>query len=319
MSEGYQPQTPQSGTGTPGQATSAPQPAQPAPGHPAPQPQSAPAPTPQPTPQPAPGQPTSQPQPAPAPQIPVIESASATTSPDNHSGPGAYVILAIGLALIIASSLVLANTFGEVLSEVADIVAEEYPDEEWDFDDLDRHFDDDTHGTDADLTTDNIFETRISCADESVNSYVYASDYNGSQQAVSEFVSALTKADGDSTNLLSTHLRAAMGATDATTRTEELDAAAQVVADAQTSIQAIELPGTDRVSGLKADSVIDALGDAKEDCAERWSAIAKLVDILRSPDGHTTDELAELDEEASNIVDIAIRLTTALTDSASYK
>ena len=243
MSEGYQPQTPQSGTGTPGQATSAPQPAQPAPGHPAPQPQSAPAPTPQPTPQPAPGQPTSQPQPTPAPQIPVIESASATTSPDNHSGPGAYVILAIGLALIIASSLVLANTFGEVLSEVADIVAEEYPDEEWDFDDLDRHFDDDTHGTDADLTTDNI------CADESVNSYVYASDYNGSQQAVSEFVSALTKADGDSTNLLSTHLRAAMGATDATTRTEELDAAAQVVADAQTSIQAIELPGTDRVSG----------------------------------------------------------------------
>ena len=306
MSEGYQPQTPQGGTGAPGQPTAAPQPAQPAPGQPTP----APAPTPQPTPQPKPST---------SPQVPVIESASATTSPDNHSGPGVYVILAIGLALIIASSLVLANTFGEVLSEVADIVAEEYPDEEWDFDELDHYFDDDTHSTDADLTADNIFETRIGCADESVNSYVYASDYDGSQQAVSEFVSALTKADGDSTNLLSMHLRAAMGATDAATRTEELDAAAQVVADAQTSIQAIELPGTDRVSGLKADSVIDALEDAKEDCVERWSAIAKLVDILRSPDGHTTDELAELDEEASNVVDIAIRLTTALTDSASYK
>lgn len=286
MSEGYQPQTPQGGNGTPGQ--------------PAPQPQ--PAPTPQPT-----------------PQVPVIESASATTSPDNHSGPGAYVIVAICLAIIIALSLALANTLGEVLSEVADMVAEEYPDEEWDFDELDHYFDDDTHSTDVDLTADNIFDTRIGCADESVNSYVYASDYDGSQQAVSEFVFALTKADGDSTNLLSMHLRAATGATDATTRAEELDAAAQVVADAQTSIQAIELPGTDRVSGLKADSVIDALGDAKEDCAERWSAIAKLVDILRSPDGHTTDELAELDEEASNIVDIAIRLTTALTDSASYK
>lgn len=303
MSEGYQPQTPQGGTGAPGQPT------------PAPQPQPQPQPT-QPTPTP---QPTPQPQPASAPQAPVIESASATTSPDNHSGPGVYVILAIGLALIIALSLVLANTFGEVLSEVADIVAEEYPDEEWDFDELDHYFDDDTHSTDADLTADNIFETRIGCADESVNSYVYASDYDGSQQAVSEFVSALTKADGDSTNLLSMHLRAAMGATDAATRTEELDAAAQAVADAQASIQAIEVPGTDRVSGVKADSVIDALGDAKEDCVERWSAIAKLVDILRSPDGHTTDELAELDEEASNIVDIAIRLTTALTDSASYK
>lgn len=263
----------------------------------------------------APGQPA----PAPAPQVPVIESASATTSPDNHSGPGVYVILAIGLALIVTASLVLANTFGEVLSEVADIVAEEYPDEEWDFDELDHYFDDDTRSTDDDLTADNIFETRIGCADESVNSYVYASDYDGSQQAVSEFVSALAKADGDSTNLLSMHLRAAMGTTDATTRTEELDTAAQVVADAQASIQAIELPGTDRVSGVKADSIIDALGDAKEDCAERWSAIAKLVDILRSPDGHTTDELAELDEEASNIVDIAIRLTSALTDSASYK
>ena len=299
MSEGYQPQTPQGGTGAPGQPTPAPQP----------QP-TRPTPTPQPTPQP---------QPASAPQAPVIESASATTSPDNHSGPGVYVILAIGLALIIALSLVLANTFGEVLSEVADIVAEEYPDEEWDFDELDHYFDDDTHSTDADLTANNIFETRIGCADESVNSYVYASDYDGSQQAVSEFVSALTKADGDSTNLLSMHLRAAMGATDAATRTEELDAAAQVAADAQASIQAIELPGTDRVSGVKADSIIDVLGDAKEDCVERWSAIAKLVDILRSPDGHTTDELAELDEEASNIVDIAIHLTTALTDSASYK
>ena len=305
MSEGYQPQTPQGGNGTPGQPTAVPQPTQPTP-QPAAQPQ------PQPTPHP-------QPTPAPAPQVPVIESASATTSPDNHSGPGAYVILAIGLALIIASSLVLANTFGEVLSEVADIVAEEYPDEEWDFDELDHYFDDDTRSTDADLTADSIFETRIGCADESVSSYVYASDYDGSQQAVSEFVSALTKADGDSTNLLSMHLRAAMGATDAATRTEELDAAAQVVADAQASIQAIEVPGTDRVSGVKADSVIDALGDAKEDCVERWSAIAKLVDILRSPNGHTTDELAELDEEASNIVDIAIRLTTALTDSASYK
>lgn len=296
MSEGYQPQTPQGGTGAPGQPTPVPQPAQP-----------------------APGQPTPQPQPAPAPQVPVIESASATTSPDNHSGPGVYIILAIGLALIVTASLVLANTFGEVLSEVADIVAEEYPDEEWDFDELDHYFDDDTHGTDADLTADNIFETRIGCADESVNSYVYASDYDGSQQAVSEFVSALTKADGDSTNLLSMHLRAATGATDAATRTEELDAAAQVVTDAQASIQAIEVPGTDRVSGVKADSIIDALGDAKEDCVERWSAITELVDILRSPDGHTTDELAELDEEASNIVDIAIRLTTALTDSASYK
>lgn len=294
MSEGYQPQTPQGGNGAPGQ--------------PAPAPQPQPAAQPQPT-----------PQPAPAPQVPVIESASATTSPDNHSGPGVYVILAIGLALIVTASLVLANTFGEVLSEVADIVAEEYPDEEWDFDELDHYFDDDTRSTDDDLTADNIFETRIGCADESVNSYVYASDYDGSQQAVSEFVSALAKADGDSTNLLSMHLRAAMGTTDATTRTEELDTAAQVVADAQASIQAIGLPGTDRVSGVKADSIIDALGDAKEDCAERWSAIAKLVDILRSPDGHTTDELAELDEEASNIVDIAIRLTSALTDSASYK
>ena len=292
MSEGYQPQTPQGGNGAPGQP--APQPA----------PQSQPAPT---------------PTPQPAPQAPIIESASATTSPDNHSGPGVYVVLAIGLALIIASSLVLANTFGEVLTEVADIVAEEYPDEEWDFDELDHYFDDDTHSTDVDLTPDNIFDTRIACADESVNSYVYASDYDGSQQAVSEFVFALTKTDGDNTNLLSMHLRAATSATDAATRAEELDAAAQVVVNAQTSIQAIEVPGTDRVSGLKADSVIDALGDAKEDCAERWSAIAKLVDILRSPDGHTTDELAELDEEASNIVDIAIRLTTALTDSASYK
>ncbi len=303
MSEGYQPQTPQGGNGAPGQPAPAPQ------STPAPQP-AQPAPTPQPTPQP---------QPAPAPQVPVIESASATTSPDNHSGPGVYVILAIGLALIVAASFVLANTFGEVLSEVADIVAEEYPDEEWDFDELDHYFDDDTRSTDADLTADNVFETRIGCADESVNSYVYASDYDGSQQAVSEFVSALAKADGDSTNLLSMHLRAAMGATDAATRAEELDAAAQVVADTQATIQAIEVPGTDRVSGVKADSIIDALGDAKEDCAERWGAIAKLVDILRSPDGHTTDELAELDEEASNIVDIAIRLTSALTDSASYK
>ena len=302
MSEGYQPQTPQGGNGAPGQ---------PASGQPAPAPQPA-----QPTPTP---QPTPQPQPVLAPQVPVIESASATTSPDNHSGPGVYVILAIGLALIVTASLVLANTFGEVLAEVADIVAEEYPDEEWDFDELDHYFDDDTRSTDADLTADNVFETRIGCADESVNSYVYASDYDGSQQAVSEFVSALAKADGDSTNLLSMHLRAAMGATDAATRTEELDAAAQVVADAQASIQAIELPGTDRVSGVKADSIIDALGDAKEDCAERWGAIAKLVDILRSPDGHTTDELTELDEEASNIVDIAIRLTSALTDSSSYK
>ena len=67
------------------------------------------------------------------PEPPVIETASATTSPDNaNSGPLAYVVFGIVIALLVLLGAGLSSC-GSMLSSLADedawgYVGEDYPD-----------------------------------------------------------------------------------------------------------------------------------------------------------------------------------------------
>lgn len=219
-----------------------------------------PADAPQPTPQPAPAQtpqpqpsPASAPQPAPAPQPQpsVIESASATTSPDNHAGVTPYVIVA-GRARGARGAL--ARPCQPRLRPWAKASATPYDEDSYDSFDYDGLLDDlddlDPQGsTGHDLTADNVFDVELTCTDYTVDDYVFASDYSGSQQAVSAYVKALAKTDADAAGQLAGHLRAAAAATDDASRADELSQAASICQDASAAIDGLALPGARRHHG----------------------------------------------------------------------
>ncbi len=277
---------------------------------PADAPQPAPAQTPQPQPSPA-----SAPQPAPAsqPQPSVIESASATTSSDNHAGAVPYVIVAAALAVLVALTLALAN----LVTAVGEGIGDAYDEDSYDSFDYDSLLDDlddlDPQGsTGHDLTADNVFDVELTCTDYTVDDYVFASDYSGSQQAVSTYVKALAKTDADAAGQLAGHLRAAAAATDDASRADELSQAASICQDTSAAIDGLTLPGAADITGGSA-------AEGRDATRRRWDKLAQLVAVLASPEGHTSSELSDLDNDAGDVTDPAIDLTRALATSASDK
>ena len=284
---------------------------------PADAPQPAPAQTPQPQPSPASAP---QPAPAPQPQPSVIESASATTSSDNHAGAAPYVIVAAALAVLVALTLALANLVSAVGEGIGDAYDEDYYDS-FDYDSLLDDLDDlDPQGsTGHDLTADNVFDVELTCTDYTVDDYVFASDYSGSQQAVSAYVKALAKTDADAAGQLAGHLRAAAAATDDASRTDELSQAASICQDTSTAIDGLALPGAADITGGSADDILEHLTEGRDATSRRWDKLAQLVAVLASPEGHTSSELSDLDNDAGDVTDPAIDLTRALATSASDK
>ena len=284
---------------------------------PADAPQPAPAQTPQPQPSPASAP---QPAPAPQPQPSVIESASATTSSDNHAGAAPYVIVAAALAVLVAFSLALAN----LVSAVGEGIGGAYDEDSYDSFDYDGLLDDlddlDPQGsTGHDLTADNVFDVELTCTDYTVDDYVFASDYSGSQQAVSAYVKALAKTDADAAGQLAGHLRAAAAATDDASRADELSQAASICQDTSAAIDGLALPGAADITGGSADDILEHLTEGRDAPRRRWDKLAQLVAVLASPEGHTSSELSDLDNDAGDVTDPAIDLTRALATSASDK
>lgn len=285
----------------------------------APQPTTQPAPAQTPQPQPSPAS-APQPAPAPQPQPSVIESASATTSSDNHAGAMPYVIVAAALAVLVALTLALAN----LVSAVGEGIGDAYDEDSYDGFDYDGLLDDlddlDPQGsTGHDLTADNVFDVELTCTDYTVDDYVFASDYSGSQQAVSAYVKTLAKTDADAAGQLAGHLRAAAAATDDASRADELSQAASICQDTSAAIDGLALPGAADITGGSADDILEHLTEGRDATRRRWDNLAQLVAVLTSPEGHTSSELSDLDNDAGDVTDPAIDLTRALATSASDK
>lgn len=265
-------------------------------------------------PQPAP---TPAPQPAPAPQ-PVIESASATTSTDNHAGALPYVIVVAALAVLVALGLAVSNLVVAAGEVASDAYYDSHLYDELDYDD----FLDDLEPkgrSSRNLTADNVFDVELTATDYSVNDYVFASDYSGSQQVVATYVKTLAKTDADAAAQLAGHLRAAQAATDDATRADELAQAATVCQDTAAAIDAFALPEEGSITGTSAANILENLTEGRDATRQRWDKLSQLVAILASPEGHTEQELADLDNDAGDVTDPAIDLTRALSASAANK
>lgn len=259
---------------------------------------------------------------------PILESASATNSPDNHSGVGPYIIVGIVLAVLVALALALCNLV-EAAGTAIDWAdgGSSFGYDDRDYSDLDDFFNDldefdglgSSGASGQDLTSDNALDQYLGCIEYTVSDYVFASDYSGSQQAVATYVKALASRDASSAAEVKSHLRAAAATGNDATRASELQAAADAAASASEAIEALELPAESSVTGTKAADIIENLTDARDDALTRWNKIAQVIDMVTNPSGHTTRELSDLDDEASEVTDIALELTHALGNSASCK
>ncbi len=280
-----------------------------------------------PAPQEGPG--TTQPQPVPGPatpQQPVVESASATTSPDNKSGAAPYVIVGVALACL----LFLAAGVGNLVGTFGSLALSQSRDYGSIGDLLDELDDGSGHDSQApgngsrrgrysgtELTQDYVLSYNYQSLSESVSDYVFASDYAGAQGGVSTFVQALAKLDDEYLNQTVGHLRAAAAASDDQTRADELQKAADLCTQAQNAAGSLGVDES-KISGSQAKAIVGDLTDARDDVAERWRNIGRIVALMEDPSGHRTGELADLDDSASDVTDIAIELTDALTTSAAH-
>ncbi len=250
----------------------------------------------------------------------VVESASATTSKDNHAGIAPIVITVVVLALLSA----LVCGFMDGIMKLAEVAIESEYDgggiDPGDYgvyeDDLRELFGD---TSDTELTSDNVFDVELSCLESSVSDFVFSSDYSGSQSSVAEYVKALAKADDDATTQVVSHVRAAAAASDDETRADELAQATEACNQAKAAVEAIELPERVTVTGSCAEDILEKLGDARKTTLERWDAFAEVIAIMDSPNGHYESELSDLDANAGNVTLIAIDLSNALVTSSAYK
>lgn len=254
----------------------------------------------------------------------VVESASATTSPDNQAGAAPVVITVVVLALLAALGCAVV---GGVM-KVAELAAAydgsaygtdpgEYGIDEDSLDELRDLLGGDT--SDTELSSDNVFDVDLDCLYESVSDYVFSSDYSGSQNSVAEYVKAFAKVDDDATDQVVSHVRAAAAATDDETRADELSQAAEVCEQAKADIEAIELPARETVTGDRAEEILEDLEQARADTSERWEAFGQIIAIMASPSGHYESELETLDGKAGSVTLIAIDLSNALYTSSTYK
>lgn len=275
-----------------------------------------------------------------------IESASATTSPDNKSGSTAYVLVGVVLVALVALGIAVSSAVTSIATSISSsggsgTLGQNLSDDDLDeledlLNDLEGDSNSGSGNSDSidnppsglgyntlsgstELTEDTVMSYDYYCFDYTVGDFVYAADYAGAQEGVSAFVKSLVEADSSAASALRSHVRAAAQASDAETRASELEQAAQTCVDAQASLAAISAPAEADIAGSRAADIAEELAEAREDTIERWADLASIVEIMKSPSGHKASEIAELDEDAGNVTPIAMDLASALYDSANYK
>lgn len=274
------------------------------------------------------------------PKRPEGETASATTSPNNSSSALPYLIVVASLACVIALSINLANAIDSFLFRAlseSDVPSysdgfdgfdffdnddSENLDDLYDFYNFDGtsssspELENDSNTSQEELDDDTVLDYEVYSFDYSVADDISATDYAGSQSAVSSYVRTYSSKDKDAISQLNAHLRSAKNLEGAE-RDRELTSAAQVCKDASQVLSEITIPDSSAITGSKAQEIVSKLENARSEGMQRWTTISQIVDIMRSPTGHTTQELNNLDLEAlKNLYNASSDLYDALSASA---
>lgn len=255
-----------------------------------------------------------------------VETASATTSPDNaDSGNAAYLIVAVALVVLVALGIALAGALAAVvgsqmLSEYDvsdDAVGYGDEGEGLGLEDLERllegYGEDGSGSSDAPTTSDELDQSEaldlgLSLYDTTVDAQVDATVYAGVPGDVRSYVRELLAADRDAAGELARLLNAAARGEDTSGNVE---AAVEAAASGRTAIEAVQAPDLDD------QDVADALAQARQRLLDRWDAIAAEVRLLDTEGTISYDDLEKADEDVLDATSDAAEAFVEALDAAA--
>lgn len=270
----------------------------------------------------------------------VVETASATTSPDNaRSGHFAYVIAlvtvcvlaVIGTGMAGCTSLFMNLIEDEFYDYDRDVYDQLYDEREYDdFDeyldeyleriynnDLDRPTDSfgtsplDENGT---ITVKEALESELGIYNATIDVLLPANAYANAQGTVRTFVRDLVIADRDASSQIASALRVAAWSDESPSQAlaEATDQAEEMVK----RLQAMEFP---QVEGDKASEVSRNLEIGRGKAIDRWKAIVAELELLASSEELDARDVRDADEQVSEAAqDAADAFTQALADAGSH-
>ncbi len=280
-----------------------------------------------------------------APSRPIIETASATTSPDNaRSGHMAYVIALIAILLLglfgsgMSGCLMLTRNMLESeysstpnLKPYEQLLQDELDERDYDsFDDyLDDYFnqlyDNDgtsyPYGNDTDAPTGNskstsvkeILDSDLGLYDSTIDHLLPATAYANAQASVRTFVRDLVIEDRDASSEIAALLKAAAwsdGSPSAALAQASEKAQAMV-----TTLQGMKFP---QVEGKNATSISRNLEVGRGKAIDRWKAIVEELELLSESDEVNASDVAKADAEVTKAAqEAADAFEQALFDSAA--
>lgn len=252
----------------------------------------------------------------------IIETASATTSPDNsNSGSFAYVLTAVTLGVVLVLSLIGAGCASVVLSSMAkeetssssnengfsspfDDWDDQYTDDDFDINNMDFNdlLNDYTNGfpnsgnkdggNSKTTTAGEALDFSLAPYGNVLDDEVSASSYAGAPAEVRDFVRNIVSVDKDYSNRLVTLLDAAALKEDE--RMAKIQEAVTLCGEAKNAVNGVEIP---QVANDANGAVRDALGAAKSEAVRRWELMETEISMLNTTESIRTNRLWDADDD----------------------
>ena len=273
-----------------------------------------------------------------------METASATTSPDNaNSGSFAYVITIITIGALLLLSSASAGLCSVVLSAAAESspyagsngststtpfrdYGNSFPFSD-DLGDMDindfLNYYGNGYGNDQSsnsngrqgsgtATVAEVLDFSIAPYGMTINDNVSASAYAGTPAEVRDFVRSIVSTDKDYSNKVVTALdQAALNEGD---RASKIDEALSLCDEAKSAIEGKEVP---EVPGDNGATAKDQLGTAKTESAHRWELMKTEISMLKDTDKVDTDRLWRADDDVLNSTEKAGELLVGAMEASS--
>jgi hypothetical protein len=271
----------------------------------------------------------------------IIETASATTSPDNaNSGPFAYIITAIAIGALLLFSAAMGGLCSAIISAAAEnstYAGSSLPFDDYgytdpfldDFGNMDfeQYLNDYGNGFGNDQSTSpnnstssgtatvgDVLDFSIAPYGNTINDYVSASAYAGIPSEVRDFVRSVVSTDRDYATKVVTALDGA--ATNADERAARIDEALSLCDEAKGAIEGVRIP---EVPGENGTAVKDKLGTAKTESAHRWELMKSEIAMLKDTDTVNTQRLWSVDDDILNSTEKAGDLLVDAMDASKNR
>lgn len=250
----------------------------------------------------------------------IIESASATTSPDNvNSGYISYVITIMALVGILLLSMGLWSCTSSLvesgLRSGLGSLAQQWGEDESGSSPYGSNGGDSSNSrggsTGSSLSVSDALDLNLDLYSDTISSNISASDYAGTPNSMRSYVLSIVHTDSDHNSTVVAHLNAASASDDPRS---EVEAAITECDTAISDLNAVELP-----SDLSSDISQNAQ-TGREKAIARWQAIQEELKLFDTQDEVSYSDLQKADNEVAEATsDAGIALVEALTSAAAAR